>query len=146
KIPQQLSRLSRLQNLIGKFQLIYHIVLSSRALSWNTTLLWGKFLTKNLTSLEELYLSYNTLERQVLSSLARLTKLRLPGLSLNSLSGEFPAPLYYLSSLEIISLSFNNFSGNLRFDLGNYLPNLLILYLAKCHFIGSIFGQCFKIA
>ncbi|WMV24353.1 hypothetical protein MTR67_017738, partial [Solanum verrucosum] len=71
------------------------------------------------------------LEGQVPTSLARLTKLRLPGLSLNSLSGEFPPLLYNLSSLELISLSFNNFSGNLRFDLGNYFPNLLILYLAR---------------
>ncbi|KAH0702772.1 hypothetical protein KY285_017050 [Solanum tuberosum] len=67
-----------------------------------------------------------------------ITKLRLLGLSVNSLSGEFPPPLYNLSSLELISLSFNNFSGNLRSGLGNYFPNLQILYLAKCQFIGSI--------
>ncbi|MCD7456261.1 hypothetical protein HAX54_031042 [Datura stramonium] len=92
----------------------------------------------NLTSLEELYLSYNNLEGEVPASLARLTKLRLLGLSVNSLSGEFPPPLYNLSSLELISLSLNNFSGNLRFDFGNYFPNLQILYLANCQFIGSI--------
>ncbi|KAK6794889.1 hypothetical protein RDI58_008342 [Solanum bulbocastanum] len=92
----------------------------------------------NLTSLEELYLSYNNLEGQVPAFLARLTKLRLLGLSVNSLSGEFPPPLYNLSSMELISLSFNNFSGNLISDLGNYFPNLQILYLAKCQFIGSI--------
>ncbi|WMV24381.1 hypothetical protein MTR67_017766, partial [Solanum verrucosum] len=95
----------------------------------------------NLRSLEELYLSYNNLEGQVPTSLARLSKLRLPGLSLNSLSGEFPPPLYNLSSLELISFSFNNFSGNLRFDFGNYFPNLLILYLEKCQFIGSILSS-----
>ncbi|PHU23512.1 hypothetical protein BC332_08619 [Capsicum chinense] len=92
----------------------------------------------NLTSLEELYLSYNNLEGEVPASLAQLTKLRLLGLSVNSLSGEFPPSLYNLSSLELIALSFNNFSGNLRSDLGDYFPNLQKLYLANCQFIGSI--------
>ncbi|WMV21067.1 hypothetical protein MTR67_014452 [Solanum verrucosum] len=84
----------------------------------------------NLTSLEELYLSYNNLEGQVPASLARLTKLRLPGLSVNSLSGEFPPPLYNLSSLELISLSFNNFSANasksleLDFPINNFTGNI----------------------
>ncbi|KAM3381447.1 putative receptor-like protein kinase [Capsicum galapagoense] len=92
----------------------------------------------NLTSLEELYLSYNNLEGEVPASLAQLTKLRLLGLSVNNLSGEFPPSLYNVSSLELIALSFNNFSGNLRSDLGHYFPNLQRLYLANCHFIGSI--------
>ncbi|KAF3671531.1 putative dehydrodolichyl diphosphate synthase 2-like [Capsicum annuum] len=92
----------------------------------------------NLTSLEELYLSYNNLEGEVPASLAQLTKLRLLGLSVNNLSGEFPPSLYNVSSLELIALSFNNFSRNLRSDLGHYFPNLQRLYLANCHFIGSI--------
>nr|AAU90332.2 Receptor kinase-like protein, putative [Solanum demissum] len=127
-LPQQLSRLSRLQNLnlslnylTGEIpvNLSHCVKLKSLVLEHNTLVgnnnQAGLFPGSigNLTSLEELYLSYNNLEGQVPASLARLTKLRIPGLSVNSLSGEFPPPL-------------------------QLLPNLQILYLAKCQFIGSI--------
>ncbi|KAH0702775.1 hypothetical protein KY290_020148 [Solanum tuberosum] len=147
EIPVNLSHCVKLKNLVLDHntlvgQIPYQVgsLTKLMKLSLRNNNLTGLFPGSigNLTSLEELYLSYNNLEGQVPASLAQLTKLRLLGLSVNSLSGEFPPPLYNLSSLELISLSFNNFSGNLRSDLGNYFPNLQILYLAKCQFIGSI--------
>uniref|UniRef100_M1B8F4 non-specific serine/threonine protein kinase n=2 Tax=Solanum tuberosum TaxID=4113 RepID=M1B8F4_SOLTU len=123
KIPYQVGSLTKLVNLYLRNNNLTGIIPGSIG---------------NLTSLEKLHLSYNNLEGEVPVSLARLTKLRILGLSVNSLSGEFPPPLYNLSSLELISLSLNNFSGNLRSELGNYFPNLQILYLANCQFIGSI--------
>ncbi|WMV21069.1 hypothetical protein MTR67_014454 [Solanum verrucosum] len=140
EIPQQLSRLSRHQNLNGKFQLIYHIVLTSRALCWTTTLLWDRFLTKNLTSLEELYLSYNSLEGEVPTSLARLTKLRLLGLSVNSFSREFPPSLYNLSSLSLQMLHFgdNQFVGTLPHSTVNLSSQLQRLLFFGNRIGGSI--------
>ncbi|PHT61298.1 hypothetical protein T459_34854 [Capsicum annuum] len=147
EIPVNLSHCVNLENLVLDHnnlveQIPYHVgsLTKLQKLYFRNNNLTGVFPGSigNLTSLEELYLSYNNLQGEVPASLAQLTKLRLLGLSVNSLSGEFPPSLYNLSSLELIALSFNNFSGDLRSDLGHYFPNLQRLYLANCHFVGSI--------
>nr|AAU90331.2 Leucine rich repeat containing protein, putative [Solanum demissum] len=114
-LPQQLSRLSMLQNLNLSFNYL------TGEIPVNLS---------HCVNLKNLVLEHNALlgkipkQGQVPASFARLTKLRLLGLSVNSLSGEFPPPLYDLSSLVISD--------------PNYFPNFQILYLVKCQFIGSI--------
>ncbi|KAG5617712.1 hypothetical protein H5410_017536 [Solanum commersonii] len=91
----------------------------------------------NLTSLEELYLSYNNLEGQVPASLARLTKLRLPGLQLLpnlqilylakcQFIGSIPSSLANASKSLELHFPINNFTGNIPKGFGN-LRNLLWL-------------------
>ncbi|KAG5617711.1 hypothetical protein H5410_017535 [Solanum commersonii] len=141
-LPQQLSRLSRLQNLNLSLNyltggipvnLSHCVKLKSLVLEHNT--LVGSI--GNLTSLEELYLSYNNLEGQVPASLARLTKLRLPGLQLLpnlqilylakcQVIGSIPSSLANASKSLELDFPINNFTGNIPKGFGN-LRNLLWL-------------------
>ncbi|KAK4362660.1 hypothetical protein RND71_017901 [Anisodus tanguticus] len=77
-----------------------------------------KKMQSNLTTLQELHLSYcNNIAGQIPDSISPLKKLREIGVGVNRLPGEFPA-----------SLS----------DIANMFPNLQRLHLAQNHFTGSI--------
>uniref|UniRef100_A0A3Q7I3W6 Leucine-rich repeat-containing N-terminal plant-type domain-containing protein n=1 Tax=Solanum lycopersicum TaxID=4081 RepID=A0A3Q7I3W6_SOLLC len=125
KIHQQLSRLSRLQNLNFEFQL------SNRAFLENNTLL-GKIANQvvSLTKLVKLYLKNNNLTGHFPDSIVNLTSLEELYLSYNNLEGQVQAYLARLNKSRLLGF-------NLKSNLGNYFPNFQILYLVKCQFIGS---------
>ncbi|KAL8141186.1 hypothetical protein V2J09_007207 [Rumex salicifolius] len=84
------------------------------------------------TSLQSLFLSFNSLEGSILlKGLAQL------GLSLNILSGEIPSSLYNLSNLNVLDLSSNNLQGQLPQDLGLRLPLLSYIYVVECSLSGQ---------
>ena len=47
----------------------------------------------------------------------------------NSLTGIIPNAIFNCSRIEVISLYMNHLSGHLPSNIGNWLPNLKVLYL-----------------
>ncbi|XP_052195138.1 receptor-like protein EIX2 [Diospyros lotus] len=96
----------------------------------------------NLSALENLDLSQNSLGGQLPTSLGKLCNLQILKLSLNSFSGEVTELINALSGctnsrLETLDLGYNTLSGSLPNSLG-YLKNLKDLQLWRNMFTGSI--------
>ncbi|OAY61320.1 receptor-like protein 7 [Manihot esculenta] len=94
-------------------------------------------LVQNLTSLEELHLSWVDLSSTVPKIMANLSSLKSVHLSSCGLSGEFPAGVFQLPKLQNLDLSYN-------WALRGYLPEfnmtspLQVLDLAKTSFSGVL--------
>ena len=94
--------------------------------------LWG-----NLTNLQVLSLSTNTLSGEIPAELGSLTNLQILSLSANGLSGEIPEELANLANLRRLDLLQNGLSGEIPEELGN-LANLEWLYLHSNELSGEI--------
>ena len=91
----------------------------------------------DLTNLSSLWLSRNSLSGSIPAELGDLTNLTDLLLHTNSLSGSIPAELGDLTKLGSLSLSRNSFSGSIPVELGD-LTNLTHLSLYNNSFSGSI--------
>ncbi len=91
----------------------------------------------NLTNLQVLSLSINTLSGEIPAELGNLTNLQILSLSANTLSGESPAELGNLTNLGGLDLLRNTLSGEIPAELGT-LTNLQLLYLHSNLLSGEI--------
>ena len=92
---------------------------------------------ENLTNLQVLSFSINTLSGEIPAELGRLTNLQILSLSANTLSGEIPEELGDLANLQRLDLLQNELSGEIPAELGN-LANLEWLYLHRNKLSGQI--------
>jgi Leucine-rich repeat (LRR) protein len=91
----------------------------------------------NLSSLQEVYLNDNHLCGPIPEGLGTLGSLKALGLQVNHLSGTVPQTVFN-STMVHIGLQMNELEGTLPSDLGNSLPKIQYLVLAKNHLKGSI--------
>ncbi|XP_065623845.1 probable LRR receptor-like serine/threonine-protein kinase At3g47570 [Quercus suber] len=83
----------------------------------------------NCTSLEIIHLDDNKFTGEVPLEIAALQNLTEVTLANNSLSNHIPDAIFNSSKIELISLYMNQLSGYLPLSIGNWLPNLKVLYL-----------------
>ena len=91
----------------------------------------------DLSMLEELHLSYNSLSGGIPKQLGKLRNLTQLDLSHNQLSGGIPRQLGKLSNLEQLLLNTNSLEGGIPKQLGN-LGNLRQLWLKENNLEGGI--------
>jgi Leucine-rich repeat (LRR) protein len=173
QIPSAVGNLSRLTYLNLSYSMfsgqipsgVSHLSkLSSLDLSSNSDLYTQSdlgSLVQNLTSLEQLLLSFVNISSAVPESLANLSSLTTLDLKNCQLHGEFPTKVFQLpnlrvlriggnqnlighlpefhstNSLEVLTLRGTSFSGKLPTSIGN-LSSLQVLGVRDCHFSGSI--------
>ncbi|KAF7086853.1 hypothetical protein CFC21_090111 [Triticum aestivum] len=92
----------------------------------------------NLSAVKGIYFTRNQLEGAIPEGLGRFGRLVSMGLSDNHLSGTIPTSLFNLSSLIGLGMALNNLSGKLPPDIGDHLPNLVVLLLGANHFTGNL--------
>jgi len=117
---------------LGDLSNLEHIDLSFNTLGGSIPSEWG-----GLSSLEVLILYHNFLTGSIPPELGSISGLRWLYLNANELSGSIPPELGNLSSLEILALFNNRLSGSIPPELGN-LSNLLDLDLSINRLSGSI--------
>ncbi|XP_075674618.1 uncharacterized protein LOC142643789 [Castanea sativa] len=83
----------------------------------------------NCTSLEIIHLDDNNFTGEVPLENGNLRNLMEVTLANNSLTGIIPNAIFNCSRIEVISLYMNQLSGHLPSSIGNWLPNLKVLYL-----------------
>ncbi len=91
----------------------------------------------DMSSLEGLQLSYNSLSGSIPADLARLSNLQSLDLQSNKLSGAIPKELASLSALTYLNFNINELSGSIPPELGQ-MPNLAILNLYANRLTGTI--------
>jgi len=91
----------------------------------------------NLTALQLLELSFNSLAGNIPKSIRNLRNLKALRINGNQLSGEIPEELFELSELQIIQLIENNLSGGIS-DSISRLTKLEQLYLHQNNITGEL--------
>ncbi|KAM4108678.1 hypothetical protein ACB094_03G063100 [Castanea mollissima] len=92
----------------------------------------------NCTSLEIIHLDDNSFTGEVPLEIGNLQNLRELTLANNSLTGVIPNAIFNNSKIEIISLYMNQLSGHLPSSIGNWLPNVKVIYLWYNNLNGTI--------
>ncbi|XP_047965534.1 MDIS1-interacting receptor like kinase 2-like [Salvia hispanica] len=91
----------------------------------------------NLTNLEVLLISYNSIFGAIPSAIGSISKLTHLDLSYNSLKSELPLSLSNLTNLEVLSISYNRIFGTIPSGIG-YLLHLIALDLSLNNINGSL--------
>ncbi|KAJ7958219.1 Receptor-like protein kinase [Quillaja saponaria] len=95
----------------------------------------------NISSLTNMSFATNALSGGIPSDLGRLEKLMELDLTINNLSGTIPPSLYNLSSPVSLGLASNQLWGEIPDNVGDKLPNLLVVILCFNKFTGGIPGS-----
>jgi Leucine-rich repeat (LRR) protein len=91
----------------------------------------------NLTNLEDLNLSYNSITGSIPPEIALLTNLKRLDLNVNSFTGSIPTEIGLMTNVEDLYLERNSFTGSIPTEIG-LMTNVEYLYLFYNSFTGFI--------
>ncbi|KAJ7947137.1 Receptor-like protein kinase [Quillaja saponaria] len=111
--------------------------LQQLVLGWNNFDAFSPRFPNNMSKLEILDLTNNSIAGMIPFEIGRFSNLKFLSMSINRLSGIIPSTIANLTSLQLISFSYNYLFGNIPKEIGD-LPQLEIIYLGENQLSGFI--------